>query len=66
MRVGLMTVTLSWWALPTLLLLVGFGLFAYGARKPGMFSGWLHALLGCVLVLIAGAFSVGYQVAGWV
>lgn len=61
-----MSVTLSWWALPVLLVLAAAALFARGSRQPGMFGGMGHALLGCALVLVAGAFSVGYQSAGWV
>lgn len=60
-----MTVTLDWWALPALLVLVAVALFVRGGRRPGMFGGMGHALLGCALVLVAGAFSVGYQAAGW-
>jgi hypothetical protein len=61
-----MTITLSWWAFPAVLVLVAAVMFARGSRRPGMFGGMGHALLGCALVLVAGAFSVGYQSAGWV
>lgn len=60
-----MTVTLSWWAVPVVLLLVAGCLFWLGGRERGMFAGWGHALLGCALVVVASAFSVGYQAAGW-
>ena len=69
MRVGFMTITLSWWAFPVLVFVIAIGFFLWGGsrgRRYGYAFGTGQVVVSLILFSVALSFSAGRASAGFV